>query len=82
MTTLTVSIVTILDVKVGDERSALRYWYCLLLSITKGSCHDASHAGAGGRCTIVVDSTSAEASGLIHGVHSGHAGLRWMASDS
>ena len=36
MTTLTVSIVKILDVKDGDERSALRYWHCLLLSITKG----------------------------------------------
>lgn len=33
-----------------------------------------SHAGAGGRCTTVVDSTCAEATGLIHGVHSGHGG--------
>jgi hypothetical protein len=53
---------------------ALCYWITCCCPSRLVDVVGVSHAGAGGRCTIVDEGTCAEATGLIHGVHSGHGG--------
>jgi len=68
--------------KDGDVGRALLYWVTCCCQSPRVDVAGSSHAVAGGRCATVVDSTCAEAAGLIHSVQPGHGGAPVDGHDS